>query len=82
MRYKEIIVLKENPEREEMGRREVSSDRLDQASLGDTRKPHLTLKVLNHLKKIRINKRKELEDKEQLLSIMYSTPSDDEEGMS
>lgn len=82
MRYKEIAVLMENPEREEMGRREVEHDRLDQASMSDTRKPHLTLKTLNHLKKMRINKKKELEDKEQLLRIMYSTPSDDEDNMS
>lgn len=82
MRYKEIAVLLENPEREDMGRREVSNDRVDQASLGDTRKPHLTLKMLNHLKKARINKKKELQDKENLLSIMFSTPSDDEEDMS
>lgn len=69
----------ENPEREDMNREEVEGDRLDQARLDDTRKPHLTLRVLNHLKKSRINKKKELEDQEKLLGIMYASPNDEED---
>lgn len=54
-------------------------DDINKASLGDTRKPKLTLKMVNRLKKIRSTKNLEMAKKQELLGIMYGAPPADED---
>lgn len=70
MRYRELIA-------EDYSIREPEYDRVDTADINDTRKPRLTLKMLNHLKKSRLNKIKELEKTQDVLSIMYANADDE-----
>jgi hypothetical protein len=73
MRYLEI--LRENmrveDDQEDVGFYDPQSDDLNKHRLGDTRKPTLTLKMVNRLKKIRSTKNLEMVKKQELLGIMY-----------
>ena len=48
--------------------------------LTDTRKPKLTLKVLNNLRKYREFKANEVEKRAQVVAVVYARPSDDAGG--
>ena len=52
-------------------------DKVSQYDDDDTRKPTLTLKHLNKLKKMRATKELENNKKTDLVKIMYTRPSDD-----
>lgn len=49
-------------------------DKINKLNITDTRKNKLTLKKLNKLKKMRIAKNIENNNKKQILGIMYATP--------
>ena len=48
--------------------------------LTDTRKPKLTLKVLNNLRKYREFKANEVEKRAQVVAVVYARPADDAGG--
>lgn len=57
-----------------------ASDTYTKQEIGDTRKPKLTLRALNKLKKIRAAKRLEQLERFGTLEIMYGTSSAEEPG--
>ena len=81
MRYLEI--LKENmrvaDDQEDIGFYNPQEDAINKHSLGDTRKPTLTLRMVNRLKKIRSTKNLEMVKKQELLGIMYGLGAGDED---
>jgi len=85
MRYREFAKLNESAPRmqdegEEASRYSPEDDSITGIDIEDTRKPKLTLKMLNRLKKIRSTKNLEMTKKQELLGIMYGNPPADEEG--
>ena len=54
------------------------TDQFDQAHLDDTRKPKLTLRMVNRLKKMRSVKALETVKKQELLGIMYGIGDEEE----
>jgi hypothetical protein len=58
-----------------------NEDEFLKADPDDTRKPRLTLKQLNKLKKIRATNDLETIKKESLLGVMYGIPEDDDSGL-
>lgn len=50
------------------------NDRLSRAELDDTRKPRLTLRHINKLRKMREAKKLDLKDERQLYQTMYGIP--------
>jgi hypothetical protein len=81
MRYKEIFedVQKVEDEQPETGRYDPQADAVSHLDLEDTRKPKLTLRMINRLKKIRSTKNLEMSKKQELLGIMYGVGGGDEE---
>jgi hypothetical protein len=76
MRYHEYARLNENVPRvpeptQDSGFYDPNQDAIMGHSLGDTRKPKLTLRMVNRLKKIRSTKNLEMAKKQNLLGIMY-----------
>lgn len=59
----------------ETGRYDVNSDRRKPMK-GDTRKPKLTLRGINKLKKLRATKEMEMVNKQELMSTMYGLPDE------
>lgn len=53
-----------------------AEDKINQRHLGDTRKPKLTLRHLNRLKKMRALKQLEALKREDVLTIMYGATDD------
>jgi hypothetical protein len=86
MRYREILGedVQKVPDQEDEdngnNRYDPSKDSFSRQELDDTRKPKLTLKQINRLKKIRSTKNLEMAKKQELLGIMYGQGSggDDE----
>lgn len=79
MRYRDIIKesVKLNEDEDSVdgqddGRYDPSQDEYDRADLGDTRKPKLTLRMVNRLKKIRATKAIEMAKKDELMGVMYA----------
>lgn len=76
MRYREIISesVKINEEETPVddARYEPAEDKYNRADLGDTRKPTLTLRMVNRLKKIRATKKLEMAKKDELMGVMYA----------
>lgn len=62
-------------------RRNPTKDVLDRANYSDTRKPKITLSVLNQLKKMRISKHNEMKKKNALVGIMYSGGKDEDDSV-
>jgi hypothetical protein len=58
-----------------------SEDNVTKRKLNDTRKPVLTLKHLNKLKKMRALRMLEKLKREDLLAVMYGQPEGDDGGM-
>lgn len=83
MRYKDIISEDVQQVRDEQdtvtNRFDPEQDSFDHLDLEDTRKPKLTLKMINRLKKIRSTKNLEMAKKQELLGIMYGLQPDAEE---
>ena len=78
MRYREFARLNEDAPRVETERDqdnngfyEPTEDALGAPDIDSTRKPKLTLKMVNRLKKIRSTKNLEMTKKQELLGIMY-----------
>lgn len=78
MRYREYAKLNEDAQRVESERDQDSNaryspenDSLGGPDLDSERKPKLTLKMINRLKKIRSTKNLEMAKKQDLLGIMY-----------
>lgn len=65
----------------ETGYYDPAEDKVNKRELNDTRKPILTLKHLNRLKKMRALRMLEKLKREDLLAIMYGAPADDSGGM-
>ena len=86
MRYKEIVnedVQKvDDPNDHSDNRYDPEQDKINRLSIEDTRKPKLTLRMINRLKKIRSTKSLEMAKKQDLLGIMYGigVGNDEEEG--
>lgn len=86
MRYKEIInedvQQVEDPNDHSDNRYDPSQDKINHLSIEDTRKPKLTLRMINRLKKIRSTKSLEMAKKQDLLGIMYGigVGGEEEEG--
>jgi hypothetical protein len=59
-------------------RYEPKKDQLGQRTLSDTRKLKLTLMHINKLKKIRATSRLEQLQRQELISMMYSPPAEEE----
>lgn len=57
-----------------------AEDRFERRSLGDTRKPVLTLRKLNRLKKMRALHTLDDMKRQDLLGVMYGIPEDDAGG--
>ena len=76
MKAKELLTELED---RDIGYYNPEEDDLSRASFGDTRKPKLTLRHLNRLKKIRATRKLENAKHQELLDVMYSV-SDDEGG--
>lgn len=55
----------------DMGRYDPEKDKLHKRELGDTRKPKLTLRIVNRMKKIRSTKRLEMAQKQDILGLMF-----------
>jgi len=53
-----------------------AEDRLNRRSLSDTRKPKLTLRQVNRLKKIRALRRLEDLKRQDLLGLIYAVPDE------
>jgi len=51
-------------------------DKMNQAEMGDTRRPRLTLRHLNKLRKIQELKRLEMEAHADFVKTMYGTPEE------
>lgn len=87
MRYREFVKLNEDAPRVESERDQADNDSFYDANedaigapnMGDTRKPKLTLKMVNRLKKIRSTKNLEMSKKQDLLGIMYGNSGAEEE---
>lgn len=60
------------------GRYDANQDQVEKTHFGDTRKPKITLKMLNRLKMIRAAKKVEILQKQNLLGIMYGAPAGEE----
>lgn len=76
MRYREFVKLNEDAQRVEEPRDEPTryspeDDSISGIDIEDERKPKLTLKMLNRLKKIRSTNNLEMAKKQELLGIMY-----------
>ncbi len=56
------------------GRYTANDDDMHKMQFGDTRKPKITLKMLNRLKMIRAAKKIEILQKQSLLGTMYGAP--------
>lgn len=81
MRYNDIKPkLKENDE-PDTSLYDPAEDKVRQAQLDDTRKPSLTLRMINRLKKMRASKRIEHATKKEFLGIMYGKPPAEDEGL-
>lgn len=65
----------------ETGYYDPAEDKVNKRELNDTRKPILTLKHLNKLKKMRALRMLEKLKREDLLTIMYGQGEDDSGGM-
>ena len=63
-----------------IGRYQPDQDKVEKKSYGDKRKPKLTLKMINRLKKIRASKSLEMHSKKKILGIMYGVPAEDDGG--
>ena len=57
-----------------------TQDNVEKRHYGDKRKPKLTLKMINRLKKIRAAKSLELHNNKKILGTMYGVPSEGGEG--
>lgn len=86
MRYREIVMedLPQAPtgnedDQDYNGRFDPTQDSVQHLDLDDTRKPKLTLKMINRLKKIRSTKNLEMTKKQALLGIMYGIGQEDED---
>jgi hypothetical protein len=62
------------------GRYTADDDQVEKTHFGDTRKPKITLKMLNKLKMIRAAKKLEMIQKQKVLGIMYANPSEEDGG--
>lgn len=60
---------------------DASEDKLQQAQVSDTRKPRLTLRNLNKLKKMRAAQDLENAMREDTLEIIYGAPAEEAGGM-
>jgi hypothetical protein len=85
MRYRDIIneSVKLNEDEDSVdgqddGRYDPSQDEYTRAELGDTRKPVLTLRMVNRLKKIRATKKLEMAKKDQLMGVMYAVKPEED----
>lgn len=58
-----------------------NADKINGRNLGDTRKPKLTLRALNRLKKMRAMRKLENLKRQDLLDIMYGQPDEQAGGM-
>lgn len=72
--------IKEVEERD-LGFTDPSKDDFTKRHLDDTRKPKLTLKLLNKLKKIRATRQLEQLKRNDLLQTMYGLPEEGEDDM-
>lgn len=83
MRYNEIMNEDVQQVEDEQGdshnRYDPEQDKINAQNLDDTRKPKLTLKMINRLKKIRSTKNFEMAKKQDLLGIMYGQGTGEEE---
>ena len=57
-----------------------NADEINKAHRDDTRKKPLTLRVINHLKKMRALKKLETLKRQDILKVMYAQPSSQEGG--
>lgn len=62
------------------GHYDPSSDEYGMAELGDTRRPTLTLRHLNKLKKMRASRKLDMLRNRDLLKVMYGMSSEEEGG--
>lgn len=69
------------PDEIKTGYYDPAEDNVTQRKLNDTRKPKLTLKHLNKLKKMRALRMLEKLKREDLLDIMYGDPPGEQGGM-
>lgn len=60
---------------------DAGSDKLQQAQVSDTRKPRLTLRNLNKLKKMRAAQDLENAMREDALEIIYGAPAEESGGI-
>lgn len=67
-------------EQRDIGRYDPEKDELSRFNLDQTRRPKITLRHLNRLKKIRATKKLEQLQKESLLQVMYGASTEEEEG--
>jgi hypothetical protein len=63
-----------------ISRYQPNQDQTEKKNYGDKRKPKLTLKMINRLKKIRASKSLENHNRKKVLGIMYGVPSEGGEG--
>lgn len=76
------IILEFNDENIQYSMRDVSQDEIGKRNLDDTRKPKLTLRDLNRLKKIRATRKLAQLQKKGLLQLMYGQGGGEEEAAS
>lgn len=60
-----------------MGRRDANSDELFKRTLSDSRKPSLTLKLINRMRKMQSTRKLEQAQTRDILRLMYNPPSED-----
>lgn len=78
MRYRDIQLNEEETPVND-ARYEPENDEFNRQELGNTRKPKLTLRMVNRLKKIRATKAVEMAKKDELLGVMYGIKPESDE---
>lgn len=56
-------------------------DQINKKEMHDTRKPKITLRMLNRLKMIRAAKKLEMAEKSKMLGVMYASPAEEAGGL-
>lgn len=70
--------ISEKDAERDLGRYEPARDTINVRSVSDTRKPKLTLRMLNRIRKIRATRELEMAQMQDLLRLMFNPPAEGE----
>jgi len=75
MKYVDILESDEDFNRD-YGRYDASKDEVHKQDIHSTRKPLMTLKIVNRMKKMRATRKLEMCQQQDIMQLMYQQPSD------